>query len=126
MFQAFEIGPYIIWSRVLFDIIGIWLAAEFLLRLAESANLSLQHFKQYSFWYALSFLLMGRVIAVIAAYKVYLKDPIRMLVIWDGGFSFLGGAIGIGIVLYVVTRGHRSIFLQWLDALVPASSLGLV
>jgi phosphatidylglycerol:prolipoprotein diacylglycerol transferase len=126
MFQAFELGPFIIWARLVFDLIGIWLAAEFLLRIAESANLSLQHFKQHSFWYVFAFLLTGRVLAVVAEYKVYLKEPLRMLILWDGGFSFLGGAIGIGIVLYVVTRGHRSIFLQWLDALVPAATLGLV
>jgi len=47
-------------------------------------------------------------------------------VVWDGGFTFLGAAIGIAIVLFFATRGHRTTLLQWLDALCPAATLGLV
>ncbi len=126
MFQVLEIGPFMIWTRLLFLLIGVWLATEFFLRIAESANLSLQHFKEHGIWYVLSFLLMGRLLAMLAEYNVYLRDPLRTLIIWDGDFSFLGGAIGIGIVLFFATRGSRSIFLQWLDALVPSTTLGLV
>jgi prolipoprotein diacylglyceryltransferase len=62
----------------------------------------------------------------LGQYQVYLKDPLRVFVIWDGGFSFLGAAIGIGTVLFIATRGHRTTFLQWLDALFPATTLGMV
>ncbi len=126
MFQAFELGPFLIWTRLLFILLGIWLATEFFLRLAESANLSLQHFRDHGWWYACTFVLGGRIIAMLAAYKVYLHDPVRSVFLHDGNFSFLGGAIGIGVVLYFATRGQRTIFLQWLDALLPAATLGLV
>ncbi|NOS67006.1 MAG: hypothetical protein HOO67_01410 [Candidatus Peribacteraceae bacterium] len=126
MFQAFELGPFLIWTRVLFVLLGIWLATEFFLRLAESANLSLQHFRDRSYWYASAFVFGGRITAMLAEYKVYLNDPLRSVYLHDGNFSFLGGAIGIGVVLYFATRGHRTTFLQWLDALLPATTLGLV
>lgn len=126
MFQAFELGPFLIWSRLLFLLLGAWLATEFFLRLAESANLSLQHFRDHSLWYLLAFLAGGRFIAVVAEYKVYLREPLRVAALHDGAFSFLGGAIGIGVVLYFATRGQRTTFLQWLDALLPATTLGLV
>ncbi|MBI3618727.1 prolipoprotein diacylglyceryl transferase [Candidatus Peregrinibacteria bacterium] len=126
MFEAFQIGPLFIWTRLVFVLVGVWLFAEFFLRLAQSANLSLQHFQEHGLWYVLAFILGERLIAVVAEYQVYLKDPARIPILWDGGFSFLGGAIGIGIVLWFATRGHRAIFLHWLDALVPATTLGLV
>lgn len=126
MFQALEIGPFILWSRLIFVLAGVWLSMEFFLRLSESANLSLQHFREHGLWYVIAFLFCGRAFAMIAEYRVYLIDPLRMIIVWDGGFSFLGGAIGIGLVLALVTRGHRTTFLQWLDALVPAVALGLV
>lgn len=126
MFQAFEIGPFIFWSRLIFELLGLWLSAEFFLRIAGSANLSLQHFRERGLWYALAFLLGGRLVAILNEFQVYLRDPLRTFVFWDGGFSFLGAAIGIGVVLCIVTRGHRSTFLQWLDALVPATTFGLV
>ena len=126
MFEAFQIGPFYVWTRLAFLLIGIWLFVEFFLRLAQSANLSLQHFQQRSLWYVAAFVLGGRILAVLAEYRVYWKDPLRTFVLWDGNFSFLGAAVGIGVVLYIVTRGHRAIFLHWLDALVPATTLGLV
>jgi prolipoprotein diacylglyceryl transferase len=126
MFQVLEIGPFLFWSGLIFTLLGVWLSAEFFLRLAQSANLSLQHFRDHALWYVVAFLAGGRVMAVLSEYKVYLREPLRVFFLTDGGFSFLGGAIGIGVVLYLATRGHRSIFLQWLDALVPATTLGLV
>jgi len=126
MFQAFEIGTFIIWTRLLFVVIGIWMATEFFLRVANSAHLSLQHFKEHGWWYISAFLLGGRGFSVISEYNVYFREPLRFLIFWDGSFSILGGAIGIGIVLYFVTRGHRTTFLQWLDALFPAATLGMV
>lgn len=125
MFEAFQVGPFLIWTRLAFLLVGVWLATEFFLRLARSANLSLQNFEDHPWWIVGAFLLGGRLMAVIAEYRVYLKDPLRVLIIWDGGFSFLGGAIGIAVVLGCATWSQRSTFLQWLDALLPATTLGL-
>ncbi|MFA6522881.1 MAG: prolipoprotein diacylglyceryl transferase family protein [Candidatus Peribacteraceae bacterium] len=126
MFQAFEIGPFIFWTRLLFVLAGIILSTEFFLRLAHTANLSLQHFREKGMLYVCAFLLGGRLSAILAEYQAYFKDPVRIFIFWDGGFNFLGGAIGIAAVLAWATRGHRSTFLQWLDALLPATCLGLV
>jgi phosphatidylglycerol:prolipoprotein diacylglycerol transferase len=126
MFQAIEIGPFLLWSRLLFILLGVWMSTEFFLRLAETANLSLQPFRDKGHWFALSFLLGGRLIALLAEYKVYTRDPLQIIQMGDGNFSFLGGAIGIGAVLWYTTRGSRTTFLQWLDALLPAAMLGMV
>lgn len=125
MFEAFEIGPLLIWTRALFLLIGIWLSAEFLLRLATSARLSLKHFHEHAFTYLVAFLLTGRLFAIISEYRIYIKNPIRMLIVTDGGFSFIGGMTGIALVLYHATKQHRTTFLQWLDVLLPATCFGL-
>jgi len=125
MFEAFMFGPFVLWMRVAFLLLGIWLATEFFLRLTASANLSLQNFKDNALRNLVAFLIGARLVAMIAGYRVYLKDPLRMFIFWDGGFSFLGGAIGIAAVLYWVTRTQRATFLQWLDVLLPATTFGL-
>lgn len=125
MFEAFTIGPFFFWTRLLFLLIGVWISTEFFLRLAQSANLSFTHLRERASTYLIAFLIGGRFIAVFANYRAYLKDPLRLFVVWDGGFSFLGGAIGIGLVLYWATRNQRATFLQWLDVLLPAAMLGL-
>lgn len=126
MFEAFQIGPFLIWTRVAFLLLGIWLSMEFFLRLAVSAHLSIQHFRDHALWYLIALLGGGRLFAMIADFRVYWKDPIRIFIVWDGGWSFLGGAIGIGMLLWWISRTHRATFLQWLDVLVPAASFGLV
>lgn len=125
MFEAFSIGPLVIWTRTVFLLLGIWLSLEFFLRLAKSAHLSLQNFREHAWLYAVAFLLGARLIAILLDYQVYKKDWVRIFIPWDGGFSYIGGAIGIGAVLYWVTRRHRTTFLQWLDVLLPAACFGL-
>lgn len=125
MFQAFPFGPLLIWTSLVFLLVGLLVSVEFFLRLAHAAHLSLQHFQDHAWWYLIAFLSGGRFFAIIAQYLSYWRDPIRIFIVWDGGFSFLGGAIGVGMVLFWATRTHRATFLQWLDVLLPATTLGL-
>ncbi len=125
MFESFAIGPFFFWTRLIFILIGVWLSTEFFLRLAQSANLSFTHLRDRAWHYILAFLIGGRFVAVFANYRAYTKDPLRLFVFWDGGFSYLGGAIGIGVILYLATRNQRATFLQWLDVLLPATCFGL-
>jgi len=126
VFEAFQVGPFLIWTHVVFLLLGIWLSTEFFLRLAQSANLSLMHFRTQGPAYIAVFLAGGRVASILTEYRVYIQDPFRVLVFWDGGFSLLGGAIGVGVMLYVMTHASRATFLQWLDVLFPAAMFGLV
>lgn len=127
MFEAFEIGPFIIWVHLLFLLIGLWAAAEFFFRLAETAGLSLQHFQDHARWHLLAAIVGGRLFAVVEQYRVYLRgdDPLRFLFVHDGNFSFLGAALGIAVVLYLFRGTSRTTFLQWLDVLLPATCFGL-
>ncbi len=125
MFEAVAVGPFLVWTRVVFLLLGIWLSTEFFLRLSQSAHLSLQHLRDHAWRYVATFFLCGRIVALLAEYRIYVRDPLRIFIFWDGGFSFLGGAMGIAIVLYWATRSHRATYLQWLDVLVPATTFGL-
>jgi phosphatidylglycerol:prolipoprotein diacylglycerol transferase len=127
MFEAFQIGPFIIWTHLVFLLVGLWLSAEFFFRLAQSAGLSLQHFRDHAWWHLLGALVGGRLFAVIEQYRLYLRadDPWRILELHDGNFSFLGVAAGIATVLYLARGTSRTTFLQWLDVLLPATCFGL-
>ncbi len=125
MFEAFQFGPVTIWLRLSFLLIGTWLATEFLFRLASSANLSLQSMKDDAKWHLIAFLLGGRILSIIGQYQSYIKHPLRVFVVWDGSFSFLGGAIGVALILFWSSRNQRVTFLQWLDVLLPATTFGL-
>lgn len=127
MFEAIQIGPFIIWTHLVFLLIGLWLSGEFFFRLAQSAGLSLQHFRDHAWWHLLGAIVGGRLFAVIEQYRVYLRadDPLRIFFLHDGNFSFLGAAAGIATVLYLARGTSRTTFLQWLDVLLPATCFGL-
>lgn len=126
MFEAVQIGPFLIWTHIVFLMLGVWLSSEFFFRLAQSAHFSLQPFLEKRWWYVGGFALGGRLIAMLTQYRVYVRNPLRIFVVWDGNFSFLGGIIGVAVVLWYVNRSSRATFLQWLDVLLPAATFGLV
>lgn len=127
MFEGFQLGPFNIWTHLIFLLIGLWLSAEFFFRLAQSAGLSLQHFRDHGLWHLLAAIVGGRLFAVIEQFRVYMRvdDPLRVFYLHDGNFSFLGAAAGIAAVLYFTRGTSRTTFLQWLDVLLPATCFGL-
>lgn len=125
MFEAIQIGPFTFWTHLVFLLLGFWLSVEFFLRLAQSAGLSLHHFRAAWPWYSAAFILGGRLFTVIENYRLYTKNWERLFVLWDGNFSFLGAAIGVAVVIYTGMRQSRTTFLQWLDVLLPAATFGL-
>lgn len=125
MLEVFQLGPFLFRIHLLFLLLGVWFATALFLRLALADGLPVNHFLERGWWYLLSFFFGGRFLALISLYRVYLQDPSRIFIVWDGVFSFLGGCVGIAVVLFFLTWLQRTTFLQWLDALVPAASLGL-
>jgi prolipoprotein diacylglyceryltransferase len=125
MFEAFQFGPATIWMRVAFLLLAIWMSAEFFFRLAKSAGLSLQNIRDDAKWHLAAFLLGGRLFAIFANYQMYVKNWLRIFIVWDGEFSFIGASLGIALVLFLVTAKQRATFLQWLDVLLPATTFGL-
>lgn len=125
MFEAFQIGPVTVWMRVVFLLLGAWLGVEFFIRLSMSAGLSLRSIRDHAKWHVLSFLLFGRLFAVIGNYQTYVKQWWQIFLFWDGGFSFIGAAIGVALVLFWSAPQQRATFLQWLDVLLPATTFAL-
>jgi phosphatidylglycerol---prolipoprotein diacylglyceryl transferase len=126
MFEAFQFGPATVWLRLVFLLVAVWMSSAFFFRLAASAGLSLQSVKDEAKWHLLAFLLCGRLLAVVGNYQAYIRSWFRIFIFWDGGFSFLGGAVGTAVVLFWSTRKQRTTFLQWLDVLFPATTFGLM
>jgi phosphatidylglycerol---prolipoprotein diacylglyceryl transferase len=56
--------------------------------------------------------------------EVYLKDPIRILKVWEGGLASHGATIGILLALYLYSRKFRFDYLWVLDRIVIVVALG--
>ena len=56
--------------------------------------------------------------------EVYLKDPIRILKVWEGGLASHGATVGILLGLYLYSRKYRFDYLWVLDRIVIVVALG--
>jgi phosphatidylglycerol:prolipoprotein diacylglycerol transferase len=56
--------------------------------------------------------------------EVYLKDPIRILKVWEGGLASHGATIGILLALYLYSRKFKFDYLWVLDRIVIVVALG--
>lgn len=56
--------------------------------------------------------------------EVYLRDPIRILKVWEGGLASHGATAGILLALYLYSRKFRFDYLWVLDRIVIVVALG--
>lgn len=78
------------------------------------------------FYCALGVILGGRLgYMLFYAFPEWIQDPLQLLKIWQGGMSFHGGVIGVGIALWLFGRHTKISLLEVGDILVPAVPLGL-
>lgn len=78
-------------------------------------------------WYIVGGILIGARLGHCLFYEphLYLKDPVKILKIWEGGLASHGGFIGILIALAIFCRRHQGIKFLWtLDRLMIPAAFG--
>ena len=100
-----HIGPFDLRWYSLAYLAGIFVGYWYLLKLLKQpgAPLARRHADDLVFYAALGIILGGR-LGYVLFYNLgeYLRHPIEILKLWDGGMSFHGGVIGtsLGIVYF--------------------------
>jgi phosphatidylglycerol:prolipoprotein diacylglycerol transferase len=93
---------------------GIFIGYWYLLRLlkAPGAPMARRHADDLVFYAALGIILGGR-IGYVLFYNLgyYLRNPVDILKLWDGGMSFHGGLIGTVVGILYLARKEK---LSWL------------
>lgn len=55
----------------------------------------------------------------------FLRDPLWLFRVWDGGMSFHGGLLGVLVALYLYARKIHKTFFQLTDFIAPMVPIGL-
>ena len=78
------------------------------------------------FWLILA-LVAGARLGYVIFYNpgFYIREPLKIFAVWEGGMSFHGGLIGILITGILFTRAHRLDFWLMTDLFVPTIPPGL-
>jgi phosphatidylglycerol---prolipoprotein diacylglyceryl transferase len=111
---ALHLGPFDLRWYSLAYLAGIFVGYWYLLKLLKhpGAPLARRHADDLVFYAALGIILGGRV-GYVLFYNLgqYLRHPIEILKLWDGGMSFHGGVIGTSLGILYFARKEK---LSWL------------
>jgi phosphatidylglycerol:prolipoprotein diacylglycerol transferase len=107
---------------------GIFIGYWYLLRLIKKPGspMGRQHADDLVFYAALGIILGGR-IGYVLFYNLgeYLRHPIEIVKLWDGGMSFHGGVIGTSLGIIYFARKEKLSWLRIHDYVACCAPIGL-
>jgi phosphatidylglycerol:prolipoprotein diacylglycerol transferase len=130
---AFALGPLVIrWYALAYiaGLLGGWYVAR---RLAQAPALwgsvkrpTSEHIDDLLVWVAIGIIIGGR-LGYVLFYNLdsYLRHPIEILYIWQGGMSFHGGLAGAIGAAFLFARSRGLIGLSVLDIIAVTAPIGL-
>ena len=107
---------------------GIFLGYWYLLKLIAQpgAPMARRHADDMIFYAMLGIILGGR-LGYVLFYNLesYIKDPVAIFRLWDGGMSLHGGVLGVLLAIWYVTRKEKLSFLRFCDYIACVIPFGL-
>ncbi len=126
---ALQLGPLALRWYSLAYIGGILAAWWLLLRMVRKPGspMTARHVDDLITWCTLGVILGGR-LAYVIFYNPgeYLRDPLAILKLWEGGMSFHGGLAGVILAIWLYARKQQLSALRILDYAAVVTPLGLL
>ena len=131
---AFQAGPFTIRWYGLAYMAGIILGWWYLTKLIEQpgAPMARRHADDFIFYATLGIILGGRIGYILfygqspaPGVPGLLASPQDWYKLWDGGMSFHGGALGVVLAIWWLTRRNNLSMLRFLDYVACSAPFGL-
>ncbi len=122
----FQLGPLTLRSYGLMMALGFMAGIALALGLSRREGRKDEVVLDLSVWIMAGAILGARLLYVLVQPEAYLKNPLEILYLWEGGLVYYGGLIGAGITAFVWLRKHRQPVWQVADCLAPGLALGQV
>ncbi len=103
----------------------VWYLGNYRCRLSKG-EWTKEQLSDIIFFGAVGVLLGGRFGYVLFyQFDYFLQDPLWLFKIWQGGMSFHGGLLGVGVALYVFSKKWKKAFFDVTDFVAPLVPLAL-
>ena len=132
-FPAFELfgrsfHPAIHWYGIMYLLafaVAWWLGRRRILA-GRLPGVDVNAFGDLMFYGMLGVVLGGRIGYVLFySFGDFLRDPLMLVRVWDGGMSFHGGLLGVLVAAWLWARKHRLHFFDVMDFVAPWVPPGL-
>jgi len=124
--QGFYLGPFYLYTWGLTAAAGVlavvWLASR---QLARQTKISENQFWNLAILLIIAAFVGARASTVLETWSYYSADPLAIFRLWEGGFSFFGGAIGAILAGYVWSKKNKISYLYVGRMFTPAWLAGL-
>jgi len=104
---------------------GILMGYWYLTKLIAQAPMARRHADDFIFWATLGIILGGRLGYILFYNPTILSNPVDIFKVWQGGMSLHGGAIGVVIAIWWMTRKEKLSFLRYCDYIAVVIPFGL-
>src|SRR5690554_5717479 len=125
---VFSIGPLDVhWYGImyLFAFASAWFIAMYRTRQPDCI-VSREQVENLITYGAFGAIIGGRVgYVVLYNFDTWMRDPLWLFRVWEGGMSFHGGFIGVALAMLFYAHRIRVPYLALTDFIVPAVPLGL-
>lgn len=122
--ELFKIGPFTIHTYGVFVTAGFLLGLGFAVRQAKKEGVPPNKIVDLSFYILLSALIGSRLFYIMINANYYLKNPLDIFRVWEGGLVFYGGLLlTVPTVLWYVKRNALSLWVT-ADLFAPSLAIG--
>jgi phosphatidylglycerol---prolipoprotein diacylglyceryl transferase len=125
---AIQLGPVAIRWYGLMYIIGFGIAWYLARRRAREpgSGWSTQQIDDLIFYGAIGVIVGARLGSIVFYnFDAWLRDPVMLLRVWEGGMSFHGGMLGVALAMWLYGRKLGRGFFEMTDFVAPLAPLGL-
>lgn len=125
---AFKIGPLKVhWYGLMYLVgfIAAWWLALYRAR-KPSSGWNHQQVGDLIFYSAMGVLIGGRIgYMLFYDFFNFVHNPLTLFRIWDGGMSFHGGLLGVGVATWIYASTHQKRWISVIDFTTPLVPIGL-
>ena len=121
----YKIGPITLYTYGFFLALGFLVAILVAGREAKRLGLSEGHFFDLCFYLLIAAIVGSRLLFVLVDLGLFLKNPLKIFAIWEGGLVFHGGLIAALATAFILMRRYKMPWLPTFDALAVGTPLGV-
>ncbi len=120
----FSFGSISIYWYGLFVVLGILSAVFISYKLADVYKIDKEKIIDLAFWIIVFGIIGARIYHIFLEFNYYLKHPLDVFKIWNGGIAIHGGIIAGLIVIYLFSKKEKINFWLLTSIIVPGLALG--
>lgn len=121
---AFELGPITIYWYGIFIGSGMLLGWILAARESKKVGMEKEILSDLLLWAIPISIICARLYYVIFKWEYYIKNPVDILAIWEGGIAIHGGLLGAVITAVIFSRKQGISFWRLADIAAPSIILG--